>query len=230
MDHNEAIRLQAAEKYVMGELSPALRDEYEDHYFDCCECAADLQATIAFVETSREVLCDEPQKSFAQPPPDQRRVWLAWLKPSVAAPVFVVMVLALIYQTFVSVPYWKAQSVQSASPRVLPMYSLIAANSRGAETLVIQAHRGERIGFYVDIPADNGYAAYILRLEDPRGHTSTLNSLTLAEAKRTQVVEVDPGNAPGPYQLVVLGLAKEDSDLASAVTLSKMRFAIALNP
>jgi hypothetical protein len=35
MDHLEAKRIQAAEKYVLGELTPALRDEYEEHYFDC---------------------------------------------------------------------------------------------------------------------------------------------------------------------------------------------------
>ena len=34
MDHDEAIQLQAAVKYVLGELSPVQREEYEEHYFD----------------------------------------------------------------------------------------------------------------------------------------------------------------------------------------------------
>src|SRR6266404_2189817 len=38
MDHKEAVRLQAAEKYVLGEFPPNLRDEYEEHFFDCAEC------------------------------------------------------------------------------------------------------------------------------------------------------------------------------------------------
>jgi anti-sigma factor RsiW len=50
MDHREAIRLQAAERYVLGELTKDLRDEYEEHYFDCAECAADVKATAAFVD------------------------------------------------------------------------------------------------------------------------------------------------------------------------------------
>ena len=29
MDHSEAVRMRAAEKYVLGELSPVLREEYE---------------------------------------------------------------------------------------------------------------------------------------------------------------------------------------------------------
>ncbi len=44
MDHNEAIQLQAAVKYVLGELSPVQRDDYEEHYFDCAECAIDIKA------------------------------------------------------------------------------------------------------------------------------------------------------------------------------------------
>src|SRR5437899_1549015 len=44
MDHNEALQLQAAGKYVLGKLSPPLRDEFEEHFFDCQECARHVQA------------------------------------------------------------------------------------------------------------------------------------------------------------------------------------------
>jgi len=37
MDHTEALRLQAAEKYALKELSPSLMEEYEEHFFDCAE-------------------------------------------------------------------------------------------------------------------------------------------------------------------------------------------------
>jgi len=56
MDHNEALRQQAAEKYVLGELPPTLRDEYEEHYFECQECALDVKATTEFVDNVRAVL------------------------------------------------------------------------------------------------------------------------------------------------------------------------------
>jgi hypothetical protein len=230
MDHSDAMRLQAAEKYVLGDLPAALRDEYEDHYFGCSECAAELQATIAFVESTKEALRGGPEKEMVGRNSVVTQGWFAWLTPKVAVPVFAVMLLLLSYQTFVRVPFWKAQAGQSASPRVLAMYSLISANSRGSGLPVFQAHRSERIGLYVDVPADSAYQAYILRLEDPNGLSTILRSLTLEEAKRTQVVELDPATVQGEYQLVVLGLAKQESEMASAVTLSKMQFAIALNP
>jgi len=56
MNHSEAVRLQAAEKYVLGELSPALREEYEEHLFDCVACALDVKAVAAFLDNARDVL------------------------------------------------------------------------------------------------------------------------------------------------------------------------------
>ncbi len=42
------MRLQTAEKYVLGELAEELREAYEEHYFDCQECATEVIATAAF--------------------------------------------------------------------------------------------------------------------------------------------------------------------------------------
>jgi hypothetical protein len=38
MTHAEAIRIMATEQYTLGELSQALRDEFEEHFFECQEC------------------------------------------------------------------------------------------------------------------------------------------------------------------------------------------------
>jgi len=56
MDHSEALRQQAAEKYVLGELPKPLRDEFEQHFFDCQECALDVKAAAGFVDNARAVL------------------------------------------------------------------------------------------------------------------------------------------------------------------------------
>src|SRR5437879_12000044 len=88
MDHNEAIRLQAAVKYVLGELSPVQRDEYEEHYFDCAECAVDIKALATFADTAREVLRQEKASQFAKDLVPARRGWLRWFQPIVAVPAF----------------------------------------------------------------------------------------------------------------------------------------------
>ena len=56
MDHNKAVRLLALERYVLGELPPPLRDEFEAHYFECEECAEDVRAAAEFVDNVRAVL------------------------------------------------------------------------------------------------------------------------------------------------------------------------------
>ncbi len=56
MDHNEALRLHAVEKYVLGELPPSLRDEFEEHFFECQECALDVNEAAEFVDNVRAVL------------------------------------------------------------------------------------------------------------------------------------------------------------------------------
>ncbi|PYK95449.1 MAG: hypothetical protein DME36_01995 [Verrucomicrobia bacterium] len=56
MDHYEALQLQAAVKYVLGELPPSLRDEFEEHFFECPKCALDVNAAAEFVDNVRAVL------------------------------------------------------------------------------------------------------------------------------------------------------------------------------
>src|ERR1700722_3356730 len=54
MDQNQSTNLLALEKNVLEELTPEVRDEIEEHFFDCQECATDLQATAAFMAAARQ--------------------------------------------------------------------------------------------------------------------------------------------------------------------------------
>ena len=49
MSHDEAVQTLAAEKYLLEELDPSLRDEFEEHVFDCNECSLDLRAGATFL-------------------------------------------------------------------------------------------------------------------------------------------------------------------------------------
>ena len=35
MDHDTAIRIQAAERYILEEFPPEERAEFEEHFFEC---------------------------------------------------------------------------------------------------------------------------------------------------------------------------------------------------
>ncbi|PYU16713.1 MAG: hypothetical protein DMG37_01715 [Acidobacteria bacterium] len=228
MDHNEAVRLQAATKYVLGELPQGLRDEYEEHYFDCGECALDVKAAAAFVDVGREVLRTESVEATAAAKSGENRGgWLLWLRPAFAVPAMAVLLLALGYQSLVSVPHWKKAALQASAPRVLPMYSLIASNSRGLKSQALQARAGEPFGLYVDVPVDPAYPKYALKLEGPDGRATILRTVSYSEAQKTVVVQVTPEQA-GTYQIVVLGLTDQAADAAHAPVLATMKFGIEL--
>src|SRR6185437_14720688 len=87
MNHDEASRTMAAERYLLNELSPEARDQFEEHYFDCAECASDLRAGAILVEQSKVLLA--PQTPVAQPlpvPKAEKSGWFAWLRPAVPFP------------------------------------------------------------------------------------------------------------------------------------------------
>ena len=225
MDHDEAVRLRAVVKYVLGELPQTERDSFEEHYFDCGECALDVRSTAAFADNARNVLSQEGRQAVVQDSAAAGRRWLAWLKPIVAVPAFAVILMALGYQSFVSVPHWKNAAMRASAPRVLPMHSLIAANSRGVNSQAMLVRARESLGLYLDVPAEPAYTSYGLRLEDPDGKTKMLRAVSYSEAQKTVVVEFTPAK-PGAYKIVVLGLTEQLSDPTRAPVLATMRFAV----
>ena len=55
MNHPEAIRQMAVEKYLLNELSPELRRSFEEHLFECKECEFDVQAGYALIDGSKKL-------------------------------------------------------------------------------------------------------------------------------------------------------------------------------
>jgi len=226
MDHGQAVQLQACEKYLLGELTPDLRDAYEEHYFSCAECATELRLAAEFVNSSRRLLREPSAAKVRAKPDDVRppRGWFPWMNPWVVGPVFAALLLFIGYQNFFTIPHYQ----QSAAPRVLPMYSLIAANSRGDEGLVFSVPPNQPFGLYVDLPYDPSFSTYLLRLERPSGSSTPFRSLTAEEAQKTQVIAINPGAQAGKYTIIVSGLANRFADTSSAKELARLQFAVEL--
>jgi hypothetical protein len=77
MDHEQAAAIKAAERYVLDELSPAERDEFEDHYFCCQACAEQLRETAAFADNAAAVFRSRGAAEFARA---REPFWAAWLR------------------------------------------------------------------------------------------------------------------------------------------------------
>ena len=84
MEHDEAIRSHAAERYAAHELSPAEQDAFEGHFFDCQECADEVRFELTFTANVRAV--SREQRAQRQPAPEPPRAsswakWRGWLRP-----------------------------------------------------------------------------------------------------------------------------------------------------
>src|SRR5271165_5195517 len=62
MDHETAMQIQAATRYLMGELSDEEVLAFEEHYFECAQCTAELQADQAFAANLKAVFADRASR------------------------------------------------------------------------------------------------------------------------------------------------------------------------
>ena len=168
MDHNEAVRLQAAEKYVLGELPQPLREEYEAHYFDCGECGLDLKAVVAFVDGSREILRAEKQESVKVERVHRPFMW--WLKPWIVVPTLAGLLLFVGYQSFVTIPKIKEQAAGGAAQILFNSYALRGVNTAGEEGRTLSIRSGEAFLLNFDFVPTRSFNSYIGQLEDRDGH------------------------------------------------------------
>ena len=206
MDHNEAVRLQAAEKYVLGEFSQKLRDEYEQHFFDCAECAMGMKAAAAFADTSREVLRAERANLLERPPISPRGGWLAWFRPMVAVPAFAVLLLLLGYQNFVTIPNGKAKPASGAAQILFSSYPLRGVNTAGEEGRTLSIRSGEAFLLNFDFVPTLRFDSYIAQLQDAVGHVLLEANIAGGNANREAHLPIPAGTLhPGKYVLAFYG-------------------------
>jgi len=158
MDHHDAVRLSLVEKYLLDELPPEFRDEFEEHYFDCQECAADLRATAAFVDAAKKELKAFPAAKPRPSPAKKPR--LAWLwAPAFVLPALAACLLVIAYQNFVVFPHFRSALAELRTPEILPSVSLVGGNSRGGQTPSITVHGAQPFLVLVDIPPQDRFSS-----------------------------------------------------------------------
>ena len=217
MNHDEAIRLKAAEKYLLGELNAEFRDQYEDHYFGCAECAQDVRIGAVFIDNARDVMGASPAGEIVAKhrPAGSLGWWSALLRPAFAVPALAALLLVAGYQNVITIPHLKTALTQADTAQTLPSFSLITGDSRGGAPLAVTVPAGKPLSFFVDIPPAN-YASYLCEFQSESGTPELSVTVSAADAKRTVQLLIPPGRlAPGKHVLVVRGLdsqGKPDAD------------------
>jgi len=205
MDHDEAVRQKATERYLLDELDLELRDQFEEHLFDCQDCALDVRAAAMFVEQSKVILAEPSAQSAVKEPAAAaaKPGWFAWLRPAFAVPVLALLLAVIGYQNFVTYPKLTAAANQ---PQIGPWAS-VNVSTRGAATTVIKTQRGEGFGLLVNLAAEDGFASYGVDLYNPAGKLEWSAPLSALPAEEDRQIYIPGRNRlPGTYTLVVRGI------------------------
>lgn len=224
MDHLEAKRLHASEKYVLGELSADQRDAYEEHYFDCAECAEDVKATLTFVSAGREVFREEPVSASPRPKePAVRARWTSW-RPMIAIPAIAALLLAVGYYTRPSKPQIGV-ILAPGQGFLAPSFGLRGGDRLENEKTIVQVHRMDPFQLHFDfVPSqDHNFSSYTGELQDSASHVLLEFNIPADRVNKEVNLLVPSGLLrPGDYMLAVFG---QDSSSAKT-TVDKFAFAV----
>lgn len=208
MDHLEAIRIGAAERYVLGELPPDLREQYEEHFFDCLECAQEVRAGAMFADGTRDILGHEKDYAPARIAPKEpsRSWWAPLFRPAILAPAMALLLLFAAYQNIVVIPGLSKALSESNTPQTIQSFSLAAANSRAGGPFSINIPQSKPFTLFVDIPVDNGFTFYTCDLETDSGTLIVSSKVSPEQAKESVQMLIPSAHlSAGKYVLVVLG-------------------------
>jgi hypothetical protein len=216
MDHEMVAAQKMTERYLLDELDHAARDEFEEHYFNCTECAADVHAAALLVERIRDGAIPDPEVHAAplppvRPTPPPR---LAWLRPAFIVPVMATLLAVVGYQNLVIYP---RLARQLNSPQVLA-WAPVNLNTYGSEGPTITAQPGQAFLLLVRIPPGGPYSKYTAELYNPAGKLEWSFAFTIPPSSNQDQwpLQVPGANREaGRYKLVVRGITAsgESKDL-----------------
>lgn len=171
MNHSEAVDRMIAERYLLNELGPDEREAFEEHFFDCPECALDVRAGTAFVSETKAQLPAIAVRSVAgkQPVAGKQGPQWTWWKPAFAIPVFAGLLTVIAYQNLVTVPKLKRELRQPHIVSSIPSYGA----TRGGASVPVTADKAHGVALPVDIsidPAVGNFALYSFSLSGPSGN------------------------------------------------------------
>jgi hypothetical protein len=204
MEHTQAVETKAVERYLLGELAPSSREEFEKHFFDCEECSEDLRIGTLFLDTTKEVLATDPVPSRSRSAPRWR---FQWFRPQYALAACIALLAVICYQNILLIPKLRI----SSSPQTLPLFSLAELGARDVSEAVIAPGHTKPYVLLVDIPADESFSNYLCEILTQDGTKVLSIDVSAAEAKKPVPLFVPPSLLrPGSYRLVILGRSVDE--------------------
>ena len=200
MNHEDAKKSMATERYTLDEMEPAERDAFEEHFFECSICADDVLDAAKFAAGVR---LHVPVPIPLPIPATRRSNWWA-----VAASVFAV---GFGYQSFWVLPHLKATQAHVMTVARLAEPIALESASRGTNEQIVRVVRPEEaVALTFPIETDKPQPLYICEVRDDAGKVRASISVTQAEASEPVGMVLPPHTlSSGNYTLVIRGGDRE---------------------
>jgi hypothetical protein len=225
MDHAEAARTAAVEKYLLGEMPESQREAFEEHFFSCPECADRVRLAMAFRANARSAL--KVAGNMADIAPEPRRTWWdrlgermpVWewsggrFRPSFAAVAAVAVTLLAGYQNLVVIPRLRQQS---GGGSVFTVLSAAQVSEVRAATDRSFSRQAGQISLFVPHEWDEFYSSYTCELERRPGAKVLFSAGIGPVAGDFAVVVRTSALDPAKYVLNVYGVRADGQRKAVA--------------
>jgi hypothetical protein len=229
MNHQEALQEMAVERYLLGELSGASLDSFEEHLFECSECTMDVKAGATFIDAARTEL--RTPRTVAAPHVESPRRWTFWFtSPWIMAPALAACLLILAFETFVVQPRMKLEVARAQAPAVLNPLVLANAGPRGDSIPEIVAPEHGSFVISLDVPATGNFSSYLCSLEAPDGSLLWQTTISPEQARDSLLINMPSDRAKeGLNTFLIQGLPTGGNSSGRLEDLARYRFRVKIH-
>ena len=224
MEHDVAIKNNAAERYLLGELNEREMEEYEEHFFSCSFCAEEVKIGSEFIDHAREVF-----KTDFLPEPDpapvaKSTIWgRFWSSLRVPAPAFACALFVLVGSFSI---YQYSVITDLRKPELFTSEAKMLRASRGANDKEVRmpSHQPIRIAFQIP---NGDFGSYIVEILNDKGVKQSSMPVTASQAKNTIQVKFRSGSLqPGNYIVVIEGVTSNNGESGAQQEVIRYPFSV----
>jgi hypothetical protein len=217
VEHDIATTSYTLERYVLGELSESDRDLFEEHYFDCAECAGQVRDFSEFATGARAVLAG--QRRF----PHDKPGWLDPLRLFWRRPAFAALCLsALVVSSWVTAYQAGARRGQAQPQAVASV--LLRPETRGEDTSIAAQTLGAFLLIELDVPGAHGELRWEVR--GSGSPNPLMAGAAAAPAAGDSLKLLLPAARLAPARYILTVRSKRDAGSAASTVEAAYRFRI----
>lgn len=211
MEHTLAHQTNTIDKYLMRELPHEERLAFEEHMFDCPECAAKVKEDYDMLADLKAVLREPAPRAQQAEPAKASTRWRDWFRPFTLVPAFAAVALAVVvsYQNLVSIPAMLQPQVLDTTP--------IVATTRGTHSQIALIKPGAALfGVSFEVSSPAVYPGYVCEFR-----AEGTNTVTTVDCGKHSTAEFtlslllpSPKFPPGGYTMILRPSSDKQTEIS----------------